>query len=300
MGQTFVERLLRVTEVETIHILLRPKKGKRPNERIKDLLSNGVCLKFNFSSKTLRILKQLHPQLFDTLKQQSNYEKVIEKITAVEGDCSLVNLGIEMSNWSSLCESVTLIYHFAATTRFDEKLKPATNLNLCGTHEMIKLARECKKLSLFCHISTAYCHLAETYLLEQPYAPPHDPHAFMDQVSQMTEGEAEIFKKKCLNATIPNTYVLTKSLAEALVVEALEKYELPVLILRPSIVTPTLNTPIEGWCPDFNGLGGLLIAVGKGVMRTMYCNEKFYGDFLPVDIATGGVMITTWNYLSLR
>ncbi|KAG5683183.1 hypothetical protein PVAND_012479 [Polypedilum vanderplanki] len=279
MGQTFLERLLRVTEVEKIYLLLRTKKGKQPEERIKDLLSNG---------------------LFDTLKQQSNFEKVSEKIKIIEGDCSVINLGIEDKNWSILCENVTLIYHFAATTRFDEKLKSATNLNLRGTHEMIKLARECKKLLLFCHISTAYCHLSEKFLLEKPYAPPYEPHEFMEHINQLTENEAEIYKKKCLSQTIPNTYVLTKALAESLVVEALEKYQLPVLILRPSIVTPTLSNPIQGWCPDFNGLGGLLIAVGKGVMRTMYCNVKYHGDFLPVDVATGGIMITTWSYLSLN
>lgn len=210
------------------------------------------------------------------------------------------NLGIEVESWNVLCENVTLIYNFAATTRFDEKLKSASNLNLRGTHELIKLALECKNLSLFCHISTAYCHLDEKFLLERPYSPPIDPHEFMNNINQLSESEAEIYKKKFISETIPNTYVLTKSLAEALVVEALELYKLPVLILRPSIVTPTLVTPVAGWVNDFNGLGGLLIAIGKGVLRTMQCNEKFHGDFIPVDVATGAAMIASWNYLTLK
>lgn len=47
MGIIFLERLLRTTDVESIYMLIRPKKGKSPNERIKDTLNNSVSLIFN-------------------------------------------------------------------------------------------------------------------------------------------------------------------------------------------------------------------------------------------------------------
>jgi fatty acyl-CoA reductase len=225
---------------------------------------------------------------------------VVAKITVVEGDCSIDDLGIHVDDWNELCKHVTIIYHFAATTRFDAELKPATELNLCGTREMIKLARECKQLTLFCYISTAYCHLSEQYLEEKAYDPPYDPYMFMEEVSKMTVSEAEVFMKDFPREVYPNTYVLTKALSETLVLDALENHKLPVMILRPSVVTSTIETPVKGWCPNYNGLGGLLIAIGKGVIRTAHCNKKYYFDFLPVDIATGGLMIATWNYLALK
>lgn len=40
---------------------------------------------------------------------------------------------------------------------------------------------------------------------------------------------------------LPNSYAFTKALAEALVNEACQKDNLPAMILRPSIVIPTLN-----------------------------------------------------------
>jgi fatty acyl-CoA reductase len=42
----------------------------------------------------------------------------------------------------------------------------------------------------------------------------------------------------------------------------------------------------------------LLIGAGKGVIRTMYCNQEGYGDYLPVDIAVNGVLLAAWNFIS--
>lgn len=42
MGKIFIERLLRNTEVDKIYILIRPKKGKQPEERIKALFEDLV------------------------------------------------------------------------------------------------------------------------------------------------------------------------------------------------------------------------------------------------------------------
>lgn len=75
-------------------------------------------------------------------------ETMIGKIIVIAGDCSLIGLGISDEDRKLIAENVTLIYHFAATIRFDEKLKRAVELNTRGTQEMIKLALECNKLDV--------------------------------------------------------------------------------------------------------------------------------------------------------
>lgn len=62
-------------------------------------------------------------------------------------------------------------------------------------------------------------------------------------------------------------------------------------------MVPTWIEPVEGWTDNINGPVGILIAAGKGVLRTMYCKADNYGDFLPVDIAINAVCVATWNYL---
>lgn len=92
---------------------------------------------------------------------------LINKIIIINGDCAQEGLGISEADRKLVTENVTLIYHFAATIRFDEKLKKAVELNTRGTREMIALAKECKKLDMFGYMSTAYCHLHESFLLEK-------------------------------------------------------------------------------------------------------------------------------------
>jgi len=106
--------------------------------------------------------------------------------------------------------------------------------------------------------------------------------------------------KKQIIQTLPNTYAFTKALAEALVNEAVEKQNLPAMILRPSIVVPTFIDPVPGWTDNLNGPSGLMVGAGKGVIRTIYCDQKSYGDFLPVDVAINGLMVCTWYYLTFN
>lgn len=54
---------------------------------------------------------------------------------------------------------------------------------------------------------------------------------------------------------------------------------------------------MPGWTDNINGPTGLLIGAGKGVIRTMYCNENSYADYLPVDIAVNAFLLVSWNFL---
>ena len=80
----------------------------------------------------------------------------------------------------------------------------------------------------------------------------------------------------------PNTYTYTKALAETLVVK--ECKDLPLVIVRPSIVCAAWKEPIPGWVDNVNGLGGIIIAGGKGVLRTSYCPQENVIDVIPVDV----------------
>ncbi len=55
-----------------------------------------------------------------------------------------------------------------------------------------------------------------------------------------------------LIADRPNSYTFTKSIAEYMV--STEGKDLPVIIVRPSIVVPTWKEPMPGWCDNLNGM----------------------------------------------
>lgn len=61
-----------------------------------------------------------------------------------------------------MISNVNIIFHAAATVRFDENLKLAFSINVNGTRGVLDLAREMENLKSMIHISTAYanCHLS--------------------------------------------------------------------------------------------------------------------------------------------
>ena len=66
----------------------------------------------------------------------------------------------------------------------------------------------------------------------------------------------------------PNTYTLTKALAEVQLVE--DGAHLPIVIVRPSIIGAVWKEPIPGWTDNFNGPTGIFAAVRHKLSR-FYC-----------------------------
>lgn len=65
---------------------------------------------------------------------------------AIPGDVSLSDLGMSTKDREKITSEAEIIFHCAATVRFDEPLKKAVLLNVRGTKLMLELAKGCKKL----------------------------------------------------------------------------------------------------------------------------------------------------------
>lgn len=74
--------------------------------------------------------------------------KYHHKVSAVAGDCSLPGLGLSVSSRNTLINEVNIIYHVAATVRFDEHIRVAVNVNLSATRELLNLAKKITDLKV--------------------------------------------------------------------------------------------------------------------------------------------------------
>lgn len=72
----------------------------------------------------------------------------MNKVFAIAGDVSEPNLAISESDRRLLADTVNIVYHAAATIRFDEALKKAVLLNTRGTKFVLELAKEMKNLQV--------------------------------------------------------------------------------------------------------------------------------------------------------
>lgn len=50
-----------------------------------------------------------------------------------------------------------------------------------------------------------------------------------------------------------------------------------------------------GWVDNWNGPTGIVSAVGKGLFRTIMCNENSVADLVPVDIVINLLITAAWN-----
>lgn len=88
----------------------------------------------------------------------------------ISGDCSLPDLGISDDDRKLLAENISIVYHCAATVRFDETLKRAVLLNTRGTKLMLELSKTFKKLAV--SITIRGNHLACVLLTFHSIYPP--------------------------------------------------------------------------------------------------------------------------------
>ncbi len=63
-----------------------------------------------------------------------------------------------------------------------------------------------------------------------------------------------------------DSYAFTKAMGEMLVREVQEQHNLPVLILRPSIIESAVCDPCPGWIEGLRMIDPLIMAYGKGLL----------------------------------
>ncbi len=86
----------------------------------------------------------------------------------------------------------------------------------------------------------------------------------------------------------PNTYTLTKSLAESLIVD--RGRGLPIAVARPAIVETSVEQPFRGWNEGINTSASLSWLLGT-YFRQLPTNERKCLDVIPVDLVTRGMTL---------
>lgn len=269
IGKVLIEKLLRsCPNLNRVYLLIRPKRSQEIEQRLEELADCPVFEKLR--------------------KEQPGFK---DKFVAVNGDMLQPELGISQSDRNLLEREVHIVFHSAATIRFDEPLRVALEMNVLGVRKMINLCKNFRKLEVFVHVSTAYANCDRPYIEEVVYPPPVEPQKLIDALEWMDESMIDSITQQLIGNK-PNTYTYTKQLAEDLLIK--EGASMPLAIVRPSIVGAAWKEPIPGWIDNYNGPSGLYIAVGKGILRSMKCDFRGVADIVPVDIPVNMLITVAW------
>ncbi|XP_017860823.1 PREDICTED: putative fatty acyl-CoA reductase CG5065 [Drosophila arizonae] len=270
LGKILINKLLAsCPALNTIYLLVRTKNNESVDARLDEMFADPV---------------------FESLKQVST--KYTLHLKAIAGDCLKPGLGLNSNDRQLLIDHVDVVFHMAATVRFDEKLKSAVKINVHGTYDIMQLCKEMKKLKSVVHVSTAYTHCPRRTIEEKLYSTQNNPKSLMLMAEYIPDKLLD-YVTSILLGKWPNTYTFTKAVAE----DVIRVYTgiLPVGVFRPGIVISTYQEPVSGWIDNFYGPTGAIAGAGTGLIRTLQCNPKALANMVPVDFCVNSMIAASWD-----
>jgi len=270
-----------------------------------------------------KILREQHGDNFESF--------IFQKVVPVVGDVAADhNLGIDKETTREhLWENLDAIVNNAASTVFDDRYDISLNVNTKGAKNMVEFAKRCRKLQILLHVSTAYVigrgsgrimekpvNMGETItagngpedqggpplldinaefdLLEKTLAEIHmDSSTTGTDTSSLQDAETKRLKELGLERARrfgwPNTYSFTKAMGDMLVENL--RGNLPVVVLRPSIIESTLAEPFPGWMEGTRTIDALIVAYGRGRLASFLADRNLILDVIPADIVVNAMIV---------
>ncbi|XP_021750965.1 fatty acyl-CoA reductase 3-like [Chenopodium quinoa] len=296
IAKILVEKILRVQpDVKKLYLLVRARDAQAADVRLQD--------------------EVLGKELFKVLKEKlgTHFEAFMsEKISVVAGDASYENLGLTAKQMKHMYESIDIVINVAATTKFDERYDVALGVNTLGAKNVVKFAKTCCNIQLLIHVSTAYvCGEKKGLISESSYAMGETLNGVKGldidaekklaeqtlsnlKAKDLPEKEIRLMMKYLGNQRAkhygwPNTYVFTKAMGEMLVGQF--RGNLPVVIMRPTIVCSTMKEPFPGWVEGCRTIDSVAVTYGKGILSIFPADRNTVLDLIPADIFVNSIIV---------
>jgi len=269
LGKVVAERLLRtVPDIGNVYCLVRPQRSADVAQRLSRVAAAN---------------------LFDDVRQSE--PKQLGKLVPIAGDLSLPGLGISDADRARLANDCSVMIHSAASVQFNDPIKVATAMNLGGTTKILDLGREMKNLEALVQVSTAYVNCQDGEDFEVVRKQDFSWRDLLELCRTASDAELAELQPKLLGKR-PNTYTFTKALNEQMIDESAQ--DLPVAIVRPSIIASSYQSPRPGWVDNKLGMTGLLSGLGDGTLRVMRGDYTANADMIPVDIVANTLVSAAW------
>nr|AWJ25019.1 fatty acyl-CoA reductase [Nilaparvata lugens] len=246
-----------------------------------------IRLKKNLSEKE-RALEVINELVFDHVRKQN--PNFMDKIVVVASDCSLPNLGLGEKERKMVLDT-NIVFHIAATLRFDDHYRHSFQTNVQATKDLLEIAKDMKHLKAFTYVSTAYAHVEENVLKEEFIKSKFSYEEMKILMEKFTDEQITALMPKLTG--VGTTYSVMKSIAENVVQEYHQ--QLPIGIVRPSIVISTGAEPIDNWLKGLNGPTAMFLGVLLGIMRAIHIGKQKKTDLIPADKVASAIVAATWD-----
>ncbi|KAG0358832.1 male sterility protein-domain-containing protein [Gamsiella multidivaricata] len=280
VGKTILEKLLRsFPQITKVYLLVRISGTKTLQDRVEtDIFGSHI---------------------FDTLKAQFSsprefHDRIVKKIVPVKGDITINMLGLSGEDLAMIREDVAVVINSAASVSFDDPLNNALEMNTKGPFRTFDVAKDAKRLAAFVHISTCYvnapmigAHIDET-IYPHPFG---EPEAIYEMLTKMSYEEIRNYERSVVLKAYPNTYTFSKSLTEHLIQKRYKSMGLPIVIVRPSIVTAAQKEPVPGWVEGVAAANKAVVSCALGQVQEWIGSQAARTDLIPVDIVSKVILL---------
>ncbi|KNA18131.1 hypothetical protein SOVF_073590 [Spinacia oleracea] len=303
IAKILVEKILRVQpNVNKLYLLIRASNSQAADIRLQDEV---------LGKELFKILREKWGTKFECFMS--------EKISAVAGDTSYENLGITGHRLKQMYNDIDIVINVAATTKFDERYDVALGVNTLGPKHVVNFAKNCANIKLLIHVSTAYvCGEKTGIISEKAYGMGETLNGvvgldidsekkLVDQTlsslkaSDVPEKDIRIRMKNLGDQRAkfygwPNTYVFTKAMGEMLVGKL--RGNLPVLIMRPTIVCSTFKEPFPGWVEGCRTIDSIAVMYGKGYLGLFCGDSTSVLDLIPADMFVNSIIVAMKDHIN--
>ncbi|KAL5719569.1 alcohol-forming fatty acyl-CoA reductase [Ranunculus cassubicifolius] len=297
LAKLFVEKVLRVQpNVKKLYLLIRASDSKAANERLRDEV---------IEKDLFKLLKMKYGGDLDSF--------MVDKVTPLAGDIIYENFGLQDTEMiENLWKEIDIIVNSAANTKFDERYDVALSINTYGSKNVLDFAKKCVNLEMLLHVSTAYvCGESSGIIGEKPFEMgeslngtpgldiQHEKWLVTQTLKELKamkvskEVEAKTMKefgmKRARHYGWPNTYVFTKAMGEMLIGHMGDK--MPLVVVRPTVVTSTYREPFPGWIEGARHIDILSIGYGKGKLTCFLADPTLILDLIPGDMVVNAMIV---------
>ncbi|KAF3675540.1 Fatty acyl-CoA reductase 2 [Capsicum annuum] len=295
LGKVLIEKILRtVPDVNKIFVLIKADNKEVAMHRLKNEVLNADIFKN---------LKQVHGK--------SYYTFMLSKLVPVVGNVSETNLGLDKDLTNVIAKEVDVIVNSAANTTFDER-----QVNRSVTKKSyMKHYREITVC--FILLPTAYVNgQRQGRIMEKPFcsgdsitketlsAGVHknsfsslnvedeiklileSKHAIEDNI--VSQKMKELGLERANKFGWQDTYVFTKAMGEMMIDKM--RSDVPVVIIRPSVIESTYREPFSGWMEGNRMMDPIILHYGKGQLTGFLVDPNGVLDVVPADMVVNATL----------
>ncbi len=218
-------------------------------------------------------------------------------VRVLDGDLATAGFGTSPADRALLAD-VTHVIHSAAAVSFTLPGPVAANANITTSINLLAAIKACPKLERIVYVSTAYVTPHHDGKITETLVPL--PQPAMELYRLLLSGEKKDDEVLAITGH-PNTYTMTKTVAEHVMVEG--RGSVPLTIVRPSIISASLQQPIPAWIDSTAGFGAFVMLIGLGHLRAVIGDPAARLDLVPVDEVTTCVlneMVETADGVTIR